>query len=60
MKLKLFGIEIELRRETTQERLERVIRERKTAPFHGCPHSAQDWFVEDGQMRCSECEGVDA
>lgn len=29
VKLKLFGIEIELRRETTQERLERIIAERK-------------------------------
>ena len=59
MKLKLFGIEIELRRETTQERLERIIASRKTAPFHGCLHSAQDWFVDDGgSMRCTGCEGA--
>jgi hypothetical protein len=59
MRLKLFGISIEVRRETTQERLERVIAARKTAPFHGCLHSAQDWFVDDaGTMRCTECEEV--
>lgn len=60
MKLKLWKWEIELRRETTQERLERVIASRKTAPFHGCLHSAQDWFVDGtGTMRCTECEGVE-
>lgn len=29
MRLKLFGVEVEIRRETTADRLERVIRERR-------------------------------
>lgn len=28
-----------------------------TAPYHGCQHSAQDWYRDrTGALRCSECE----
>ena len=30
-----------------------------SAPYHGCKHSAQDWFRDgDGKLRCTECEVV--